>query len=306
MYIELCILASGVPAGLAIRTNPTASKLTSWALMGTIYALLLTMGASLGQNEKLFMALGSLGLQGITLGILCTLGSAIVVSFAGRLFKAEKEEVKQEKQTTSTLKSMSGSLYILGAFCVGLVCGRLGLWPEFLDTEALSVYILWVMLFCVGITMGLDLKSLLIVREMGLRVILVPVLASVGCFAGAVLAVFITNISVAEAMTGGAAFGYYSLSSVVATQMVSPALGSLTLIANVTRELFTLLATPLMVRFLGPLAPVAAAGAPGMDTCLPVIIRFTDDRYGIISIFNGLVMTILVPFLVPAVISIFY
>jgi uncharacterized membrane protein YbjE (DUF340 family) len=147
---------------------------------------------------------------------------------------------------------------------------------------------------------GFDLGSLLIVREMGLRAALVPLLAIAGTGLGAAASSFVfADLTIKDTVLVGAGFGYYSLSSVLISNHGLVALGSIALISNVFRELFTLLFTPLLARLFGPLAPVAAAGAPGMDTCLPVIVRFTGERYGIISLFNGLVMTMLVPFLVP-------
>lgn len=82
-------------------------------------------------------------------------------------------------------------------------------------------------------------------------------------------------------------------------------MGSISLLANVFRELFTLLATPLLVRFPGPLGPVASAGAAGVDTCLPVIIHFCGERFGVLALFNGLVFTMLVPFLIPLTLQAF-
>jgi uncharacterized membrane protein YbjE (DUF340 family) len=38
-----------------------------------------------------------------------------------------------------------------------------------------------------------------------------------------------------------------------------------------------------------------------MDTTLPIIIRSTGTEYAAVSVFSGLVLTLLVPFLVPLV-----
>jgi len=55
---------------------------------------------------------------------------------------------------------------------------------------------------------------------------------------------------------------------------------------------------PLLVRVGGKLAPVASAGATSSDTTLPVIQRYTDSATTLIAVVNGLVLTLLVPFLV--------
>lgn len=97
--------------------------------------------------------------------------------------------------------------------------------------------------------------------------------------------------------------GYYSLATVLATEFATPALASITLTANVFRELFILLATPLLARGMGPLAPVMGAASPGVDVCLPAIMHFCGERYALLAVFNGLVMTILVPFMMPLILT---
>jgi uncharacterized membrane protein YbjE (DUF340 family) len=190
----------------------------------------------------------------------------------------------------------------MGCFCLGLLLSRLGL-PGRLYNGNISLYILWVLLFFVGMGMGYNLVSLLIVRELGFRVLLVPLLTFAGTGLGALLAYFFLNLEIRSVLAAGFGFGYYSLTSVIATEMHSASLGSIALLANVFRELFTLVATPLLVRLFGPFAPMAACGAPAMDNCLPIIIQFTGERYGFISIFTGLVLTIVVPFIIPFVLT---
>jgi uncharacterized membrane protein YbjE (DUF340 family) len=57
--------------------------------------------------------------------------------------------------------------------------------------------------------------------------------------------------------------------------------------------------------FFGKLAPVASGGATSMDSTLPIIVTASGKEYAMISVFSGIVLTILVPFLVPFVYSIF-
>lgn len=298
MFAELGCLAGGVLPGRLLRHNKKAQKITSRATMASIYALLFILGAKIGGDDALFSVIGELGLQGVIISLLCTLGSILCVIPAGRWFKGPAT-AKQEPDKKS-LAGFLGSLYILGCFCLGLALARFGLLPAWMSGGAASMYILWIMLFCIGIGLGFDLSSLLIVREMGLRVVMVPLLAILGTALGALASAFLLpGIGIKEAILVGAGFGYYSLSSVLISNHGLVALGSIALIANVFRELATLLFTPLLVRVFGPMAPIAAAGAPGMDTCLPGIVHFSGESYGIVSIFNGLVMTMLVPLLVP-------
>lgn len=306
MFAELACLAAGVAPGRLLRRNKKAQKLTGRATMTTIYALLFIMGAKIGGDAGLFSAIGELGAQALVISLCCTLGSVLCVIPAQRWFRSQGGE-RGEAPRGRLLAGLLGSACILAFFCLGLALASLDLLPPLMTGGELSTYLLWLLLFCVGMGLGFDLASLLIVREIGLRVALVPLLAISGTGLGAMLAAaLLPEPGLRETAIVGAGFGYYSLSSVlISSREGLLALGSVALISNIFRELFTLLFTPLLVRFFGPLAPVAAAGAPGMDTCLPVIVHFTGERYGIISIFNGLVMTILVPLLVPLLLLFF-
>ncbi|MBN2521044.1 MAG: lysine exporter LysO family protein, partial [Bacteroidales bacterium] len=67
--------------------------------------------------------------------------------------------------------------------------------------------------------------------------------------------------------------------------------------------IFTFIFTPLLVRYFGRLAPIASGGATSMDTSLPIITKFTGKEYAVISIYNGIVLSILVPVLITFIYS---
>lgn len=68
---------------------------------------------------------------------------------------------------------------------------------------------------------------------------------------------------------------------------------------NVLRELMAFLMIPFVARHFGRYAAVAPSGATAMDTTLPVIARATDDETALIAVISGVVLTALVPVLVP-------
>jgi len=136
------------------------------------------------------------------------------------------------------------------------------------------------------------------------RLALVPLSIAIGSLAGAALAsLTLTGIGVREALAVGSGMGYYSLSSVMIGQLRGETLGAVALLANLGREVLTLSAAPLLVRFLGRLAPIACAGATAMDTTLPVITRFSGKDYAIVSLFSGVVLSIAVPVLITLLLA---
>jgi len=309
MFTEIGILAAGILPGWLLRGNARVVELVGRATMATIYALLFILGVRLGADDALLRALHVLGVQGVILGFFCTMGSAACAMAFKRLFRSRREAgkeagPKETEQGGGFWQGMQGSLKIFGCFCAGIVLGVVGILPGWVHGGSLFLYVLWAMLICVGMCMGFDLKAFRLVGDMGLRVLLLPLLTVLGTALGAILAsCFFADLDLRSCLAVGAGMGYYSLSTVIVSEFATPALASVTLIANVFRELFILLTTPLLVRTMGRLAPVAGAGAPGVDVCLPVIMRFSGEHYGFLAVFNGLVMTMLVPFTVPLVLT---
>ena len=133
-------------------------------------------------------------------------------------------------------------------------------------------------------------------------IIFMPIATIFGTVLGSIIASFLVqDISILDAVAVGMGLGYYSLSSTIISQEVSPALGSVALLSNIMREVSCLVFAPLMVRYFGLLGPVFAGGATSNDSSLPIIAKFCGERYAIIAIFTGVVLTLAVPFLVPFV-----
>nr|WP_321405339.1 lysine exporter LysO family protein [uncultured Carboxylicivirga sp.] len=199
---------------------------------------------------------------------------------------------------------MKGSLIILGFFGIGLLGGYFDVFPEWLLNDDLTTYALFFLMLIVGISIGSDKGAFSVLRKMNFKVVLVPLLVIVGSLAGtAVVALFLNDITIQQAMAVGSGFGYYSLSSIFISKISGQELGVIALLSNIFREIFTLLAVPLLVRFFGKLAGIASGGATSMDTTLPVIVKFTGKDYGIIAIFSGIILTLLVPVLVTLILE---
>jgi len=199
---------------------------------------------------------------------------------------------------------MKSSLIILMFFAIGLVLGLSRFVPSFFIENDLTMYILYALMFFVGIGIGSDTKAFKVIKETKIKIILVPICVIVGSLLGAGAVSFLfSEMNPREAMAVGAGFGYYSLSSIFITKISGEFLGTVALLSNIMRELITLVATPILVKYFGSLAGIASGGATSMDSTLPIITEYTGKEWGIISIFSGIVLTIIVPFLVPFILS---
>ena len=195
---------------------------------------------------------------------------------------------------------MKGSLIIAGFFVLGTLVGAGSLIPARLVAgSGISFYALCALMFCVGISVGSDTSVLKRIRSVNPRLMLLPFVTIIGTLAGvSVASSLYPHHGLFSCLAVGSGFGYYSLSSIFITEYKGAELGMVALLANVCREIITLLFAPLLVRYFGRLAPISAGGATTMDTTLPIIMRVSGRRYLVLSVFHGFMVDFSVPFLV--------
>lgn len=197
---------------------------------------------------------------------------------------------------------MLQSLKLLAVFLIGTALGYFDLIPNFINIDETSKYLLYLLVFGIGVTISRSEGVLKIVKQYHLKLFLLPLLVTLGSLVGAaLLGLFYQDITFQHSLGLGAGLGYYSLSSLMISQYGFKEIGAIALISNVAREISTLLLTPLIVKLFGRFAPIASAGATSMDTTLAVILKHTDKDNAVISMFNGVTLSILVPLLITII-----
>ena len=202
---------------------------------------------------------------------------------------------------------MTGSLIVVSFFALGCLLGRSGYLPQFFLENDISVYVLYLLMFQVGLSIGSDKKLKEILSSLRPKLLLVPLATISGTLLfSALISLVLAKWSVFDCLAVGSGLGYYSLSSILITELKQPSLGTqlaaelgtIALMANIFREIFALLGAPLFVKYFGRLAPICAGGATTMDTTLPIITRYCGKDLVFISIFHGILADFSVPFMV--------
>lgn len=193
---------------------------------------------------------------------------------------------------------MKGSIIIVGFFLLGIAIGKVN-WMPFLLDQNFSHYALWLLMALVGLSVGADEKAFTALKNIRPKVLWVPAATVTGTLLGvALISLLIPHRTLSECLAVGSGFGYYSLSSIFITQYKGAELGVVALLANILREVATLLLAPAMVKYMGKLAPICAGGATTMDTTLPVITKYSGKEFVLIALIHGLLIDFSVPFLV--------
>ncbi len=161
---------------------------------------------------------------------------------------------------------------------------------------------LMLLLFFVGIDIGMNRSVFKKVKNMGFKILLIPVMIIIGSITGSILAGLFLSIPYNEAGAIGAGLGWYTLSSILLSNH-SNELATLAFISNVVRELIGFMIIPLIASKIGFTEAIAPVGAAAMDTGLPIIARATDSETAILAFISGAICTFSVPILVPLIVN---
>jgi uncharacterized membrane protein YbjE (DUF340 family) len=199
---------------------------------------------------------------------------------------------------------MKGSIIILSIFIAGVLTGITRIVPGSADFGEISIYILYVLMFLVGISLGMDSLVWQQIRSMNIKILLVPITTFLGTAIGILIYQFFFKFPMGKDLYAiGAGFGYYSFSSIYISKISGEQMGIIALLANIIREVLTLVLAPVLVKYFGKLAPIASGGATTSDTTLPIILKYSGKEYVLSSVINGVLLTLLVPFLIAFIYS---
>lgn len=166
-------------------------------------------------------------------------------------------------------------------------------------------YILYLLMFLVGISIGLNRGIIQKIKEYHVKVFIIPFGIIIGSLLGGIVCSFITGISMNTSTAMASGLGWYSLSGVMVSEFAGASLGSITFLSNLMREIFSFFSIPLIAKYLNFPTCIAPAGATSEDTTLPMLIRYTNEETVVLSVINGIICSAAVPILINLCYQIF-
>lgn len=163
---------------------------------------------------------------------------------------------------------------------------------------------LFLLLFFVGIDIGNNDEVFNHLKNMNKKILFLPIITILGSLIGGAVASYFISLSLGESIAISSGMGWYSFSAIELSK-VDTHLGGVAFLSNVLRELSAILIIPIIAKKIGSYESVATAGATAMDSVLPVINKSNPPDVAIIAFYSGLIITIIVPILVPSVVSLF-
>lgn len=222
------------------------------------------------------------------------------------LLAETEEEIEKEKKGGNLM-----TLLIIIAVTAGMLLGYFlirevftGRMEEFEAAAGLGIKLgLCLLLIFVGMDLGLDGTVIANFRRVGLRILAFPAAVILGTLIGALAVCPLLALSLRECLAVGCGFGWYTLAPGIIMEAGHLTASAVSFLHNVMRELFSIILIPLVAKKIGYIETTGMPGAAAMDVCLPIVEKSTRSDIAVYSFVSGVIMSILVPVLVPLMIG---
>ncbi|QGR18087.1 DUF340 domain-containing protein [Sulfurisphaera ohwakuensis] len=160
-------------------------------------------------------------------------------------------------------------------------------------------YELYALVIVIGIQVGESLKLEILKRISGLAIVSILVDVFGAILSAILLSPFYPFKEILLTTLGS---GWYSYTGPFLAKYYGPTIGVFAFLVNFLREQLTFLLIPLFFRVrASPIGAIAVGGATSMDVTLPLYVDLLGNEYAIGALINGLILTLLVPILLPLV-----
>ncbi|NLY36845.1 MAG: lysine exporter LysO family protein [Tissierellia bacterium] len=310
---------------LGSRFSSTLQEIKLFQSIQTIAVIILifSMGLRVGINKEVTSQLGTIGIYAFIITLVVMFFSVLFVYFTRRLMGIDRYGLMKNERATpqrgelkAGLEEEQGGQKIDRMMIVILITIAFGIFGGFLLSKRIVLYYveidfvlglvimfgLSILLFFIGLDLGIDGTVVENFKKVGLRVLAIPLAIIAGTLVGAFFCgIFFRIISVKETLAVGAGFGWYSLSPALIIKEGFIIAGAISFLHNVMREVLAIFIIPFVAKYIGYVECCALPGSSAMDICLPIIIRATSENTAIYSFITGIVLSAVVPILIPLI-----
>ena len=195
-------------------------------------------------------------------------------------------------------------LLMIGSLILGLLYGLSGLeWNVINIISQNTNLILYLLMFTVGISIGMQRGIFSKIKKYHIRIFIIPAGIIAGSFLGGIICSFLFNIPIGHGTAVTSGLGWYSLAGATISSLVNAELGSIAFMSNLMREMFSFILIPFLAAHFNYYTCIAPAGATSEDTTLPIILKYTNEETVVLSVFNGVICSLMVPILISLCLS---
>lgn len=210
--------------------------------------------------------------------------------------KLQTIEVADEADAGGSDKTMLLCIFV--PVTIGILSGFLFLPDWFIGIAGTLIVVgLCILLFFVGLDLGMEGTIVDNFKSAGWRVTVFPFVMIVGTYLGALAASVIMPLSAKDALCVASGFGWYTLAPAMLAEY-SIEVSAISFMHNVMRELLGILLMPFVAKRIGHIESTGLVGAGSMDVCLPIIVKTTSGNMAVYAFIIGVVLSIAVPVMV--------
>ena len=319
VYVPFICLAMGA----AINWKGLPQPVLTWfdRLMNlALVVLMAVIGMNIGTSEEVMGNLGRIGASCLLISlaaIWCSVG--LVVLCEKTVMPLEKIRLQMAAESAGTMQSVGSAeaaddensgfsplvLVMPGFILAGILAGWLllgGHEAAWLDT-ALTVSLVF-LYTGVGVSLVSNKSVFGYIRRLGLRILFLPLAIFLGCMLGGFLAGMVLGVPAAWSVISASGMGYYSLTGAFMTETWGIEAGTYGFIVNVSRDVFTVLLLPVLIR-ISKGSPIASGAAGCMDTMLVPVSRYVGPELSLVALISGTILTFVVPMWLPVAAGLF-
>ena len=336
LYLGHAVL--GYIAGYFVREKKDKLEWRGKASTIAIIVMIFPMGMRMGANNEVIENLSSIGLYSLLITAIIFTFSLTATSLTRRVLGLDslgylrnqgqnngkssvtssemsdedqlimESEIDNAVEKEQKLDSMT-IIIIMDVLIGGLIGyflsqGTISDLEKFDHTMGLIITIgLCILLFFVGLDMGLEGTVMQQIKTVGFRVLAIPVAVILGTLLGAFVCGIILPLSMKEALAIGSGLGWYTLAPGIIIDHGFFVASAISFLHNIMREVLSFVLIPVVAKKLGYIETIALPGAAATDVCLPLVERQTRSDIAVFSFVSGLTVSFVVPVLVPLVLS---
>lgn len=164
--------------------------------------------------------------------------------------------------------------------------------------------VLYLLMFSVGISIGMQKGIFSKIKEYHLKIFIIPIGIIVGSLLGGAVCALILKMPIRYGTAIASGLGWYSLAGVTISNLATAEAGSIAFMSNLMREMFSFVIIPFLAVHFNYYTCIAPAGATSEDTTLPLMLKYTNEETVVLSVFNGVICSLMVPVLISSCLNV--
>lgn len=269
-------------------------------LNGVVYFILMTMGYQFGAEiNQMLQEIIILSKIIVTATLLL-----LLLNWTGIYFLTEFLTTKKSINKAIITESLTMGKYVLASaqYLIFLFLGMMLGW--FLQLKLIYInnivtLMIFIILFIIGHQLRLQKISLknILINHLGIKIIIAVLISSLIC--GLIISLLF-GLSLKTELTLCSGFGWYTLSGILAGQLINHQIGLTVFFIDFIREVITIILIPI-IGYKIPYLMVGYSGATALDFSLAVIKINLGKEIVPIAITSGMGLTILVPIIITLI-----